>query len=233
METTTSAQSGKLKGLCIREVSTDQTDNPPMLVTQDYESIYEQNKSSLSPEKTTVFQGIQRVPRADSLFYTTVSVEDGLSFTALLDSGSMTSTLSEAAEVKLLASASTLSKYSADDDVIIGCGGHRVTPTAMYDLSTCVYGCKMTIPVLIVPGQTDEMILGSNTIKSLLTSLKNSDDYWRLISLPSGNGENESLEFISLLSNTQRWRGNDVPDKVVTVRLKHRVTLQPQSEHLV
>ncbi|RXN38043.1 Retrovirus-related Pol polyprotein from transposon 412 [Labeo rohita] len=82
-------------------------------------------------------------------------------------------------------------------------------------------------------GQTDEMILGSNAIKSLLTILKNTDDYWRLISLPNGNGENESLEFISLLSNTQRWRGDHVPDKVGTVKLKHSVTLQPQSEHLV
>ncbi|KAL1251788.1 hypothetical protein QQF64_019584 [Cirrhinus molitorella] len=81
----------------------------------------------------------------------------------------------------LLASASTLSKSTADDVVIIGCGGHRVTPTAMYDLSICVYGCKIIIPVLIVPGQTDEMILGSNAIKSLLTLLKNTDDYWKFI----------------------------------------------------
>ncbi len=98
----------------------------------------------------------------------------------------------------------------------------------MYDLPVCVSGCKMIIPVLIVPGQTDEMILGSNAIKSLLTLLKNTDDYWKLISLPSGNGQNECLEFISLLSNTQRWRGDHVPEKVGTVKLKHCVTLQPR-----
>lgn len=222
-----SAQSGKLAGLCTREVSTDQIENPPIFVTQDYESIYEQKKPSVSPEKTAVFQGIQRVPRADSLFYTTVSVEHGPSFAALLDSGSMACTLSEAAEASLLASTSTFTKSSADDVVIIGCGGHRVTPTAMYDLSVCVYGCKLIIPVLVVPGQTDEMILGSNAIKSLLTLLKNTDDYWKLISLPSGNGQNECLEFISLLSNTQRWIGDQVPEKVGTEKLKHCVTLQP------
>lgn len=145
----------------------------------------------------------------------------------------MACTLSEAAEASLLASALTLTKCSADDVVIIGCGGHRVTPTAVYDLSVCVYGCRMIIPMLIVPGQTDEMILGSNAIKIMLTLLKNTDDYWKLISLPSGDGENESLEFISLLSNTQRWRGDYAPEKVGTVKLKHCVILQPQSEHLV
>jgi len=125
----------------------------------------------------------------------------------------MACTLSEAAEARLLESLSKLPKCPADDVVIIGCGGHRVTPTAMYDLSVCVYGCKMIIPVLIVPGQADEMILGSNAIKSLLTLLKNTDDHWKLVSLPSGNGESESLEFISLLSNTQRWRGDHVPER--------------------
>lgn len=159
----------------VTEVSTDQIDNPPISDTQDCESVYEQHKPSVSPDKTAVFQGIQRVPRADSLFYTTVSVENGPSFTALLDSGSMACTLSEAAEASLLASAPTLTKCSADDVVIIGCGGHRVKPTAMYDLSVCVYGCKMIIPVLIVPRQADRMI------KSMLTLLKNTDDYWKLI----------------------------------------------------
>lgn len=229
-KTIVSARSGKLAGLCVREDSTDQIDNPP---TQDYESVYEQHKPSVPPDKTAVFQGIQRVPRADSLFYTTVSVENGPSFTALLDSGSMACTLSEAAEASLLASALMLTKRSANDVVIIGCGGHQVAPTAMYDLSVSVYGCKMIIPVLIVPRQTDEMILGSNAIKSMLTLLKNTDDYWRLISLPSSNGETESLEFTSLLSNTQRWRGDCAPEKVGTVKLKHCVILQPQSEHLV
>lgn len=145
--------------------------------------------------------------------YLTVSVENGLSFTALLDSGSMACTLSETAEASLLASASTLTMCCATDGVIIGWGDHRVTPTATYDLSVCVYKCKMITPVLIVPGQTDEMILGSNAIKSLLTLMKNTDDFWKLISLLSGNGENASLEFISLLSNTQRWRADHISEK--------------------
>lgn len=36
-----------------------------------------------------------------------------------------------------------------------------------------------------------------------------------------------------MLSNTQRWRGDHAPGKVGTVKLKHCVILQPQSEHLV
>lgn len=132
----------------------------------------------------------------------------------------MACTLSETAEASLLASASTLTMCCATDVVIIGCG-HRVTPTATYDLSVCVYKCKMITPVLIVPGQTDEMILGSNAIKSPLTLMKNTDDFWKLISLLSGNGDNASLEFISLLSNTHRWRADHISEKVCTIKLKY------------
>jgi len=143
----------KLAGLCLREVSTDQIDNPPISDSEDYEPVYEQLKPSVSPDKTAVFQGIQQVPRADSLFYTTVSFENGPSFTAYTRQW-FNGLHSQAAEASLLASAPMQTKCSADDVVIIGYGGHRVTPTAMYDLSVCVYRCKMIIPVLIVPAQT-------------------------------------------------------------------------------
>lgn len=87
--------------------------------------------------------------------------------------------------------------------------------------------------MLFVSGQAHEMILGSKAIKILLRLLKNTGDNWKLVSLQGGNGESESLEFISLLSNTQRLRGYHIPEKVGTVKLKHSVMLQPQSEHLV
>lgn len=51
--------------------------------------------------------------------------------------------------------------YLADDVVIVGCGGHQVTPKEMYDLDFAVCGCKIIIPALAVPGQVDEMILGN------------------------------------------------------------------------
>ncbi len=132
----------------------------------DYESC--QMFSDVSTDKTVIFQGVQRVPKADSLFYTSVSVEKDLILKALIDSGSMACTISKSAEEILLKSNSDMTSQSAQDIVIVGCGGHQVTPTAVYDLKATVYSCPMIIPALVVPGQTEEMILGTNVIKRLL-----------------------------------------------------------------
>lgn len=169
----------------------------------------------------------------DSLFYTPVSVENGPTLNALIDSGSMACTISEAAEAKLLKANPTLIKTPADNVVVVGCGGHRVNPKGIYDVTVSVYGCKMMISVLVVTGQTEELILGSNAIKPLLTLLRTTVGYWKLMNIPSGDGMDESFQFLSLLSNTERWKGNIVPDKVGTAKLKGSVTLQPQSEYLV
>lgn len=69
-----------------------------------------------------------------------------------------------------------MKRYSADV-VIVGCGGHQVTPKALYDLDVTVYGCKIIIPALVVPGQAEEMILGSNAINKLIKLLKETDGY--------------------------------------------------------
>ncbi|KAJ8385115.1 hypothetical protein AAFF_G00192560 [Aldrovandia affinis] len=151
----------------------------------------------------------------------------------MIDSGSMACTLSEAAEASLLQHNPDLRRCPADDVVIIGCGGHQVTPKAIYDVDVVVYDCKMVVPMLVVPGQTDDMILGSNAIKKILELMRKTDSYWRLVSEPSGGSDEDCHRFFSLLSNTERWRGDTVPDKVGTLKLQQCVTLQPQSEHLV
>ena len=199
----------------------------------DYESLSQLYSSDCSSEKTVIFLNLQTVPRSDSLFYTSVSIVNGLSFKALIDSGSMACTLSESAEAMLLKYIPGNSKQSAQDIVIVGCGGHRVTPTAIYDLQVSVYGYSMTVPTLVVPGQSEEMILGSNVIKRLLTCLREAGGYWKLTSMPSNNQSDECSQFLSLFSNTQRWRGESVPDRVGTVKLMRSVTLEPQTEHLV
>lgn len=145
----------------------------------------------------------------------------------------MACTLSESAEACLLESNLSITKQPAQDIVIVGCGGHRVTPTAIYDLHITVYGCSMTVPTLVVPGQAEELILGTNAIKRLLTQLKETSGYWRLLSTPSHNQSDDCREFLSLFSNTERWRGESVPERVGTVKLQRSVTLEPQSEHLV
>ncbi|KAK0136929.1 hypothetical protein N1851_026899 [Merluccius polli] len=198
----------------------------------DYESLSQLYSSDCSSEKTVIFQNLQTVPRSDSLFYTSVSLVNGLSFKALIDSGSMACTLSESAEA-MLQCIPGISMQSAHDIVIVGCGGHRVTPTAIYDLQVSVYGCSMTVPTLVVPGQSEEMILGTNVIKRLLTCLRETSGYWKLMSMPSNNQSDECSQFLSLFSNTERWRGESVPDRVGTVKLMRSVTLEPQTEHLV
>ncbi|KAL1279463.1 hypothetical protein QQF64_026136 [Cirrhinus molitorella] len=189
--------------------------------------------SDVSSDKTVIFQGVQRIPKADSLFYTSVSVEKDVIFKALIDSGSMACTISKSVEESLLKRNPDMTSQSAQDIVIVGCGGHHVTPTAVCDLKAIVYGCSMIIPALVVPGQTEEMILGTNVIKRLLTQLREAKGYWKLMSKSSNNENDECSLFLSLFSNTERWRGESIPVKVGTVKLLRSVTLEPQTEHLL
>jgi hypothetical protein len=41
-----------------------------------------------------------------------------------------------------------------------------------------VYGSSVSVPVLVVDGQRDELILGSNVIKHLIRELKMTGDFW-------------------------------------------------------
>lgn len=150
----------------------------------------------------------------------------------MVDSGSMACTLNEAAERCLLQHKPELQKLPANDVVIIGCGGHRVIPKVMYELELTVYACKMVVPVLVVPGQTDDLILGSNAIKWLIERMKGTDGYWTLVSSQVKTDDGECHQFLSLLSNVERWKGGDMPDKVGTARLKEKITLDPHHEHL-
>lgn len=52
------------------------------------------------------------------------------------------------------------------------------------------------------------------------------------MTMPSRDGMDESFQFLSLLSNTERWKGDIVPDKVGTAKLVGSVTLQPQTEYI-
>lgn len=226
----------KLLDLRVGENHVDLQIEPPTSSFEafsDYDTLSQLYSSDISSDKTVIFQSLQTVPKSDSLFYTSVSIENGATFKALIDSGSMACTLSESAEANLVKCIPNIMKQSAQDIVIVGCGGHRVTPTAIYDLQITVYGDSMTVPTLVVPGQTEEFILGTNAIKTLLMQLRETSGYWRLLSVPSRNQSDECCEFLSLFSNTERWRGESVPERVGTVKLQRSVTLEPQTEHLV
>ncbi|KAK0130982.1 Retrovirus-related Pol polyprotein from transposon 412 [Merluccius polli] len=233
--------SGKLTGLYTEEDCADRLIEPPTSYEEpdmlDIGFLYESHSSyigsTITSSKKLIFQGSQRIAETDSLFYTPVLVKNGPTFKALLDSGSMACTISESAVESLLQQCPDMTRDTADDYVIVGCGGHRVSPKDMYDLDVTVYGCRMVVPVMVVPGQTEQMILGSNAIKHILTQLKSTDGYWRLVSSPDNGQTDDHCQFLSLLSNTERWRGECIPDKVGTVKVKSCVTLKPQSEHLV
>lgn len=145
----------------------------------------------------------------------------------------MACTISEAADTKLSQPITNIEKKSAEDFVIVGCGGHLVTPSAMYDLTTTVYGYKVIIPVLVVPGQTDEIILGSNTIKWLISQMKETVSGQNITSLVNSAQDDNLPHLLSLLSGSDQCESGVMPNKIGTAKLKRSVTLQLLSEHLV
>ena len=66
-----------------------------------------------------------------------------------------------------------------------------------------IYGFKLLIPTLVIPGQTDDMIVGSNAIKQLIHLMKKSEDYWRLLAAPVDIADDDCSQFLSLLSNSE------------------------------
>lgn len=198
----------------------------------DLETLYDTYRSMVSSEKTLIVQGLQKLSTTDSLFYTDVTTNNGDVLSALVDSGSMACTISETADMKLSQSMLHIEKKSAEQYVIVGCGGHLVTPSAMYDLSVSVYGYKVIIPVLVMPGQNDDMILGSNAIKWLISQMKKTVSSQNVTS-PVDGDQDDLLRLASLLSGPDEQNCGAMPTRLGTAKLKRSVTLQPMTEHLV
>lgn len=202
-------------------------------VDTDFEALFLSFKNLCPDSQKVVFQNTQRIACSDTLFYTPVLINDSLTVSAMLDTGSMACTLSDSVVTKLREHGVLDTVTEKETDVIIiGCGGKRVFPKSVVELKLDVYGCDVIVPCLVVPGQDDDLILGTNVIKYLVHRLKGSDRYWELISTPSGPSS-EGDEFLSMLAGIRRWRGETVPDVVGTVKLHSAVTLSPGQEHLV
>lgn len=58
-------------------------------------------------------------------------------------------------------------------EMLIGCGGKATKPKCMYEVELKVHGDRCLVPVLVVPGQRDDLIMHR---------MKISDDYWRILS---------------------------------------------------
>lgn len=96
-----------------------------------------------------------------------------------------------------------------------------------------VYGKLVSVPTLVVPGQRDQLILGTNVFKFILTQLKQTSGYWNVMNRPDTSGEPEIEQFLNMLSGINRWKGGEIPDVVGTAKLAQFVTLSPKQEHLV
>ncbi|RXN37938.1 Retrovirus-related Pol polyprotein from transposon 412 [Labeo rohita] len=117
--------------------------------------------------------------------------------------------------------------------LLIGCGGVKIKPRGMHQLKMDVYGKSVSVPTLVVPEQKDQLILGTNVIKFLLTQMKQDSGYWNVMNRPETTGEPEIEQFLNMLSGINRWKGDKIPDIVGTAKLTQAVTLLPKQEHLV
>lgn len=125
-----------------------------------------------------------------------------------------------------------------DDILLVGCGGVQVKPTqvkpkCIHNLKMEVYGSTFSVPALVVPGQKDQVILGTNVIKHILKQFKQSPRFWQVMTKPDSTGEPEIMQFLNMLAGISRWRGDTMPDFIGTVKLVQAVTLFPKQEHLV
>lgn len=169
----------------------------------------------------------------DSLFYTPVKIGDTVTLDAMLDSGSMACTINESAEMKLRSAGAVDESSEFKTDVtLVGCGGLRVKPKSSFNLTMEVYGMKMAVPTLVVPGQHDELIIGTNVIKHILRYFKLCDGFWQALSSPT-SADPECESFLSMLAGLDRWRGEEIPGKIGTVRCNSAVYLEPGCEYLV
>lgn len=159
-----------------------------------------------------------------------MSISGQTTLRGMLDSGSMSCTLSEVGEAKLRAAGVVLSPQPVPDKVVlVGCGGLITQPKCIYELSIEVYGFRF--PTFLVPGQRDELIIGTNVLRPVIQRMKSDEKYWEMIS--SHTSDPDCEQFLQLLSCSSRWLGPEVPDKVGTVKLQQAVTLLPQKEHIV
>ncbi|KAG1933867.1 interleukin-1 receptor accessory protein-like 1-A [Pimephales promelas] len=152
----------------------------------------------------------------------------------MLDSGSMATTLSADMVPQLLEAGVLDQEISSPSDIVlVGCGGKQTCPEGMCDLKMEVYGFSFSVPVLIVSGQVDQLIIGTNVLKPLIREMKSNEGFWRVLDKPDQSNPSEDCQFLRMLSSIERWRGNVIPDMVGTLKSKSAVVLQPMSEHLV
>ncbi len=202
--------------------------------SDDIESVYSFLCENVPKSSKVIFQNTMRTAQSESLFYTNVLVQDKVELKGMMDTGSMATTISTDI-IPMLKQAGVMTEgmLAPADIVLVGCGGKQTSPLGLCDLKLEVYGYKFIVPVLFVDGQIDPIVLGTNVLKPLIRHFKSNDGFWCVVSKPDAPCQSDSSQFLRLLSNLERWRGESIPDRVGTLKLKSAVTLQPMTEHLV
>uniref|UniRef100_A0A3B5QIP4 Gypsy retrotransposon integrase-like protein 1 n=1 Tax=Xiphophorus maculatus TaxID=8083 RepID=A0A3B5QIP4_XIPMA len=189
---------------------------------------------TVSNDKTVIFQNVAKLPISDSLFFTTVLVGNKIELRGMLDSGSMATSVRGDMIPQLLEAGVVMGEVIPPTNIVlVGCGGKQTIPVGICELKLKLFGFDYVVPVLVVDGQADELIVGTNVMKPLMKQFKSDGAYWRILSRPDSTCLDENSKFVRFLANLERWRGEEIPEKVGTVKLKKTVTLEPMSEHVV
>lgn len=205
----------------------------PQVFDVDLESMYSTVREEIDQNMTMIVQNTQKLSMHEGLFDTDVLLENTLTVKGMIDCGSMACTVSPVVVSKLQDAGVALTDSVTPSHVaLVGCGGSKTKPIGMCDINMTVYGCTVQVPTLVVDGQVDDIIVGSNVIKHLIKELKNRGELMKRM-MSNVNKNSEDGELIQLLANVERWNGTVVPEKVGTVKLKNSVTLEPLKEHLV
>ena len=200
---------------------------------EELQEMYVNVCKAMSDNCTVIVQNIHKVETFSELFHAPVTVNGCAQLQGLLDTGSMACTISEEAEQRLPSDSVLNQQQELPQRIIlVGCGGVQVSPKCMYDMELSLYGVKCVVPVLVVTGQKDDVIVGTNMLKYVLHQLKNDNNYWTLISRNT-QGSSDGEQFLEMMASLTRWRGGDVPEKVGTVKLTQAVTLLPKQEYLL
>lgn len=152
------------------------------LENPDIEKQYARVCEELPENCQVIVQNTYRVQPFSELFYAAVTVTGSLQLRGMLDTGSMACTISEEVEQKLLDQCMlSQGRIPADRIVLVGCGGQQVCPRGVYSVELGLCGVKCLVTVLVVPGQKDDIIIGSNVLKCVIHQMKTDDNYCKLV----------------------------------------------------
>lgn len=223
---------GKLAGLYSEGGSTGQNEfSHPLDLS--FNSVFNSDTFSQSQLTNIVYQNTHTVGGSDSLFYVPVKVGGSVTLGGMLDSGSMACTVSETALRKLLSVGAVCTEDEFSTDVtLIGVGGRRVCPKSAFNIHMEINNCKMIVPTIVVKGQHDDLIIGTNVIKYILHESKKCSTYWTAISAPSSTNA-ETEHFLSMLAGLHRWGDGEMPEKIGTVLCNSAICLEPGREYLL